>query len=150
DKTMNGALAIADVLGIYGREGVDMAAYWTSPSPMSPGAQAFSMYTNYDGAGHGFGDRALAARSSATDYVTCYASVDSSSGDIIVIALNKSPDTVLPATLQLNVPVANSARMFRLAQDHPDSIENVGEADVSGSTVHINLAPYSVNLVRLR
>src|SRR5207302_1739770 len=64
DKTMNGAVAIADVLGIYGREGVDMAAYWTSPPPGSPGASAFAMYTNYDGQGHGFGDVAIADTSS--------------------------------------------------------------------------------------
>ena len=62
DKTMNGALAIADVLGIFGREGVDMAAYWTSPPADSPGARAFAMYTNYDGQGRGFGDQTLAAR----------------------------------------------------------------------------------------
>ena len=31
DESMNGALAIADVLGIYGREGVDAAAYWRNP-----------------------------------------------------------------------------------------------------------------------
>ena len=37
DTTMNGALAIADVLGIYGREGVDAAAYWRNPPVGQPG-----------------------------------------------------------------------------------------------------------------
>ena len=48
---MNGALAIADVLGIYGREGVDAAAYWRNPPVGSPGCFAFKMHGNYDGAG---------------------------------------------------------------------------------------------------
>ena len=37
DKTMNGALALADVLGILGREDVYLANYWRYPEPQSPG-----------------------------------------------------------------------------------------------------------------
>src|SRR5262249_15509491 len=47
--SMNGALAQADVLGIFGREGLDLATLWEPPSSGQPGAFAFRMYRNYDG-----------------------------------------------------------------------------------------------------
>ena len=36
DGDMNGATAQADILGILGREGVDMAARWTCPDKSTP------------------------------------------------------------------------------------------------------------------
>jgi hypothetical protein len=148
DKTMNGALAIADVLGIYGREGVDMAAYWTSPPPDSPGAHAFRMYTNYDGLGDAFGDTALADTSSAPDYVSSYASVDSATGDVLVIAINKAIDRALPATIQLDAPRPGQARVFRYAPGDTQ-IRDAGQVDVDGATIHVDLPATSISLVRL-
>ena len=48
---INGALAPADALGIFGREGLDLATLWAAPDPDQPGAFAFRMYRNYDGPG---------------------------------------------------------------------------------------------------
>ena len=102
DTTMNGAAAIADVLGIFGREGVDLAAYWTSPQPGKSGANAFALYTNYDGQGHGFGDFALAATTSAPDDIRY-----------------SRPETAAPATHSLwsstNARTLLSRRRCRLA-----------------------------------
>ena len=67
DTTMNGALAIADVLGIFGREGVQLAAYWRHPAAGSPGYFAFKMHGNYDDAGSSFGGTAVAATTSDVD-----------------------------------------------------------------------------------
>ena len=149
ETTMNGALAIADVLGIFGREGVDMAAYWTSPPADSPGARAFSMYTNYDGHGRGFGDRALAAVSSAPDYVAAYASVDTATDDVIVIALNKSPDLDLPAVIRLDTPWRGRASIFRLAPGHAE-IQGHGDVEIDGSTFGLTLPAYSITLLRIQ
>ena len=66
---MNGALAQADVLGIFGREGLDLATLWAAPIRSilvlnwQPGAFAFRMYRNYDGQGAAFGDTSVAASS---------------------------------------------------------------------------------------
>ena len=59
-----GRLAIADVLGIYGREGVEAAAYWRNPPVGSPGWFAFTMHGNYDGKGGRFGGVAVPATTS--------------------------------------------------------------------------------------
>ncbi len=101
DTSINGALAIADVLGIFGREGVEYAAYWTSPKPDSPGAAAFRLFTNYDGQGQQFGDLALAVQCDASpDYATVYASQDSASREVTVVAINKGANP-LQASFQV-------------------------------------------------
>ena len=58
---INGALAQADVLGIFGREGVDLATLWEPPTTTQPGAFAFRMYRNYDGNKSTFGETSVAA-----------------------------------------------------------------------------------------
>src|SRR5262249_38599701 len=63
-EAINGALAQADILGIFGREGLDFATLWNYPDSglgydhfeTLPGAYAFRMYRNYDGSGSKFGD----------------------------------------------------------------------------------------------
>jgi len=60
---INGALAQADILGIFGREGLDLATLWGPPDVDDPGAFAFRMYRNYDGLGAAFGDTSVQATS---------------------------------------------------------------------------------------
>ncbi|HEY3742913.1 MAG TPA: glycoside hydrolase family 44 protein, partial [Bryobacteraceae bacterium] len=46
---ITGAIAQADVMGIFGREGLDMGTMWSPPTQKQPAANAFRMYLNYDG-----------------------------------------------------------------------------------------------------
>ncbi|MGI9146783.1 MAG: glycoside hydrolase family 44 protein [Chloroflexota bacterium] len=149
DTTMNGAIAIAEVLGIFGREGVDIAAYWTSPHPGSPGANAFRMYTNYDGAGTSFGDLALAATSSAPEDVTVYASRDSATGDTLVIVVNQRPDVALAATLQLGGVGATVGHTFRLDATARD-VQDEGLVQIASGELSMLLPPESISLVRVQ
>ncbi|MCF7849842.1 MAG: glycoside hydrolase family 44 protein [Kiritimatiellales bacterium] len=55
-KHISGALALANALGTFGREGLDMACYWTFPDTESLARQAFKMFRNVDGKGARFGD----------------------------------------------------------------------------------------------
>src|SRR5205823_10073844 len=64
-ESMNGALAQADVLGIFGRERLDLATLWGPPKADQPGAFAFRIYRNYDGKGGSYGDTWV--RSSSAD-----------------------------------------------------------------------------------
>ncbi|HEX8968772.1 MAG TPA: glycoside hydrolase family 44 protein [Chloroflexota bacterium] len=150
EQSMSGALAVADVLGIFGREGVDLATYWTFPPLKTPTAQAFAMYTHYDARGDAFGDRAIAASADASaDYVTTYASLDSASGDVVVVVINKRADADLPATIHLNGVSVSSAQVYRL--DATDAtIQDTGTAPVNGSDVNLVLRPMSITLVRVQ
>src|SRR4029079_12654398 len=61
ENHINGATAQADVMGILGREGADMASRWVVPDAGSPVYNAFKMYRNYDNAGSAFGETSVAA-----------------------------------------------------------------------------------------
>jgi hypothetical protein len=150
DTTLNGALAIADVLGIYGREGVDVAAYWTVPPPGSPGAAAFALYTNHDGRGGAFGERSLPARSSASADVTVYASRDSREGDLVLVAINKRPDVAIPVRMLLEGgPITASGRGYRLGQDTGATMRRIDVPAIRDASLSMALPPYSATVVRV-
>jgi hypothetical protein len=94
EETMNGALAIADVLGVYGREGVYAAAYWRSPDPQSTGYFAFKMHGNYDGEGAAFVGAVLPCETSDYDVLGAYAALDEEAGVVRIMLVNKHADEV--------------------------------------------------------
>ena len=150
DQTMNGALAIADVLGIFGREGVDMAAYWVVPPPGSAGAFAFAMYTNYDGLSHGFGDQALSAASDHPDDVAVYGSRDSATGDVIILAVNQRPDSDLPVTVSLDdSEVSGQALVYIYSAKQPDAVEVHEPITMNAGSLSTRLPAASITVMRL-
>ena len=73
--SLNGALAQADVLGIFGRERLDLATLWGPPEIDDPGAFAFRMFRNADGAGNAFGDTGVRATSGDQGRLAVYAAL---------------------------------------------------------------------------
>jgi hypothetical protein len=49
EADINGATTQADIFGILGREGLDMATRWTTPDSSTPTYNSIKMYRNYDG-----------------------------------------------------------------------------------------------------
>jgi hypothetical protein len=149
EKSISGALAVADVLGIFGREGVDMASYWTFPSTDGAAAQAFQLYTHYNAQGDAFGDQAIAATAdTSADYVSVYASVDSVSNDVVIVAINKRFDADVQATIKLNGASAGSANIYSLASGDA-AIRPSGAAAITGSLLQVNLPAASLTLARI-
>ncbi|MGD0578894.1 MAG: glycoside hydrolase family 44 protein [Bryobacteraceae bacterium] len=72
---MSGVLAQADLLGIFGREGLDYATWWPfhTVSATSPGGFSFRIYRNFDGRGGAFGDIGISALSANQDQLSIYA-----------------------------------------------------------------------------
>ena len=62
---INGATTQADIYGIFGREGLDIGARWTTPAATTPTYKAMKMYRNYDGNRSAFGDTSVRATSTA-------------------------------------------------------------------------------------
>jgi hypothetical protein len=88
---ISGAVAQADVLGIFGREGVFAASLWELGGGTSFINGAFNMYLDYDGAGGEFGDTAVDADTSSIADSAIYASVDSSDPNrMVVVAINRT------------------------------------------------------------
>ncbi|MFC4145906.1 glycoside hydrolase family 44 protein [Micromonospora mangrovi] len=98
--SMNGALAEADVLGIFGREGLDLANLWTAPKSDQPVANAFRIYRNYDGAGGAFGETSVRATSADQEKLAVYAAERGSDKALTLVVVNKSgADLTSPVAL---------------------------------------------------
>jgi hypothetical protein len=101
DAHINGATAQADVLGILGREGVDLATRWTAPDPATPTYKAFQMYRNVDGQKNGFGDTSVRAAVADPDTLSAFAALRGSDGALTVMVINKDLSAARPVALQL-------------------------------------------------
>ena len=129
-ESLNGALTQAEVLGIFGREGVDLATLWGPPAIGQPGVQAFRLFTNYDGRGSGFGDRSLPATSSSVNAVSVFASRRTSDGTVIVLLIDKDP--VGSAERSVTVRgLTGPARMWRYDGTDLTRIRAAGKVSLS-------------------
>ena len=85
---ISGGIAQADILGIFGREGVFAAALWGLSDNDKFIRAGFDAYRNYDGKGGRFGETSVQAKCSDNNSASIYAS---KRGDkIIVVAINKT------------------------------------------------------------
>ncbi|MGA2674455.1 MAG: glycoside hydrolase family 44 protein [Terracidiphilus sp.] len=113
-EAINGALAQADILGIFGREGLDLGALWGTPNPTTqvPGLMAFEIYRNYDGKNSMFGDMALASTSADQSQLSVYGAERTADGMVTVVVLNKTYGD-LTGTLSLaNLTPNGAAQVF--------------------------------------
>ncbi|HEV2719421.1 MAG TPA: glycoside hydrolase family 44 protein, partial [Thermoanaerobaculia bacterium] len=116
ESDMNGATAQADVLGIFGRAGLDLAARWTTPDAGSPAYDAIKIYRNYDGVKSSFGDTSVSASGTNPDSVAVFAAQRSSDGALTVMIVTKVLSGTTPATVKLaNFTAAASAQRWQLA-----------------------------------
>ena len=111
----SGALAQADVLGVFGKLDLEAANLHTTFS--GPIAAAFRLYRNFDGKGNGFGDTYVAADNPDSTVFSTYASLDSKNSNLLhIVAINKSA-TAKPITLALNGKVWQSAVAYGFSAD---------------------------------
>ena len=99
ERSMSGAVAQADLWGIFGREGLNLAARWRVPPPGSPTYLAMRLIRNYDGHDGAFGDVALQTEAPVPDSLSAFAASRSGDRAVTVLAINKSLDA--PAHLRV-------------------------------------------------
>jgi len=139
----SGAVALAQVLGIFGREGVDIANYWTFPKPSSPASAAFRLYGNFDGHGSRFGDLSLPATSTGPD-VSVFAAKNSKSGAVDLMLVNGSLIRDARVTFDLSIP-ASTTKLYQVVGGSGD----IKEQDLTSLRTPLALPPLSVTLVHI-
>jgi hypothetical protein len=113
-ESINGALAQADILGIFGREGLDIGTLWGAPDPTSqlPGLMAFEAFRNYDGSGAQFGEEAITSTSVDQGKLSVYGALRTKDNMMTVVVINKTYGD-LTATLNLaNFAAAGPAQSW--------------------------------------
>jgi uncharacterized protein (TIGR03437 family) len=129
-NTLNGALAQAEILGVFGREGLDMAMLWGPPSPTDPGAFAFQIYRNYDGMGGTFGETGVASTSADQGSLSVFGALRSDL-NLTAMVINKTGND-LSSTLSLaNFTPAAAAHVWRYSGANLGSI--VAQPDAATS-----------------
>lgn len=146
---ISGALAQADVLGIFGHQRVAAAALWHMGQTDDRFIHAaFAMYRNYDGLDGSFGNTGLVARTNDAERTSLYASLTGQQR-VVLIAINKSTQT-LPAEIRLRgCPAATQAAVYQLtAADSRPVARGLITADPDGK-FRYELPPQSVSTLAL-
>ena len=116
DDGPSSALAQAEALAIFGREGVDLAARWVAPADGSFVEDAFRLYLDYDGAGSRVLGDSVRAVSSDPDAVGAYA-VRGAGSRLYLLLFNK--DTAArQATVAVTGGLVQPATLFRFDPTH--------------------------------
>ncbi|HLY66046.1 MAG TPA: glycoside hydrolase family 44 protein [Chloroflexota bacterium] len=152
-ESINGAVTQADVLGIFGQYGLDLATLWPTDqySKQGPVNQAFAIYRNYDGSKSTFGDTALASCSTTAALTSActpgapQAADETGQGQLSVYGARRSSDSVitvvvinktygaLTSTLSLaNVSaIGASASAYQYSSANPTQIVKQASAAVT-------------------
>jgi hypothetical protein len=142
---INGATTQADILGIFGREGVDLATLWTTPAASSPTYKAIKLYRNYDGQGSGFGDTSVSAVAPNPDLVSVFAAQRSADSSLTVMAVNKDLSSSSAVNFRLaNFTASGPAQVWQLTASN--AITRLADAAVSGATLTATLPAQSITL----
>ena len=145
ENHINGATAQADILGIFGREGLDMAARWATPASSTPTYKAMKMYRNYDGTGSTFGETGISATTPNADTVAAFAAQRSADGALTVMVISKYLSASTPATINLaNFLHSGAAQVWQLTA--ADTINPLPAIALSGDSFVVTLPPQSITL----
>lgn len=140
---ISGALAQADALGVFAREGLYAATLWKLQDKVPFIDAAFDVYRNYDGNGAGFGGAVLPASVSNDAAASLYAGAEGQK--VVLVAINKTG-----ARLALNVSGVDGlkpARAFVLNRSKPQLVETETPTS-AGSLVVPSLSVLVVECMR--
>lgn len=147
---VSGAIAQADVLGIFGREQVFAATLWDLSGANRFIDAAFAAYCNYDGVLGRFGDTGIAAATSNHETTSVYASVDAGRDDrMVIVAINKATsvttvDVVVTHTLDLG-----RGQVFQISAASPAVVRGPALAPAARNLFRVELPASSVTTLVL-
>ncbi|MGB8646585.1 MAG: glycoside hydrolase family 44 protein [Anaerolineae bacterium] len=144
---INGALAEADILGIMGREGLDLATLWDPPTPTQPGAFAFRIYRNYDGAGSMFGETGVQATSADQSQLAIYAAQRSSDQALTLVIVNKTANDLTSSVSLAGLSPALAAQVYRYSTGNLNAIARQSDLPVTSSGFSATFPANSITLV---
>ena len=142
------AVAEADVLGVFGRQGLDFATMWNVPSPTQPLAFSFLLYRNYDGAGDGFGTVSVQSSSADQDQLAVYAAARSD--HMLTIALiNKTASPLTSAMTVAHPAPTKSAQYYSYSSADLTAIHGLPPVAFKHGAANVTVPAMSINMLVL-
>ena len=144
DDGISGALAQAEALAIFGREGVDLATRWVAPADNSKTEDAFLLYRNYDGAGAQVKGDSVRATSANVDAVGAYAIRGGAGGNTLYILLFNKSTAVQTAAVGVAGGLSGTASLWRFTA--ASRLAAAGSAAPAAGTLTLDLPARSATL----
>jgi hypothetical protein len=150
EDDISGAIAIADTLGIFGRENVYSAAFWGLPAENSPAGWAFRLYRNYDGEGSAFGTGSLEVDFGDVAGFSSYAALSEDGDAMTVMLINKrrNQEAVVSVSLQSFAPGASTS-LYGYGQGDLSGISAESLEAAGAGPVEVTVPPMSMRLLVL-
>ncbi|GCE29697.1 hypothetical protein KDA_51810 [Dictyobacter alpinus] len=148
-KTLNGALTQADVLGIFGREGLDSANLWNTPTATDPTAYTYRLFLNYDGNGGRFGDTSFQASSTDQGKLSIYGAQRSSDNATTMVVINKTGNDLTSNLAINNFAAGSSAQMYTYSGANLNAIVRQPDLAVSNNSLTATFPANSMTMIVL-
>ena len=148
---ISGAIAEADVLGIFGRQGVFAANEWSMASDESFIGGAFQIYRNFDGKNSTFGDTSVFAQTNNDAASSIYASLDSQDPNrMVLVAINKTDHAINAAVNMQHALSFSLADIYQVtsASADPQYADSVLINDPAN--FNYSMPAYSVSALNIR
>lgn len=143
DGTASGAVAQAELFGIFAREGVDVATRWVAPSEGTRVERAFLLFLDYDGAGARVQGASVAATSADRDRIGAYAF--RSGARTMVLLTNK---TGAAEDVALTFATAPGSAWTLYGFDATQPVHALASGTIAGTTLSLAALPaMSANLL---
>ncbi len=134
------------MLGIFGSQGLDLATLWGRPPTTDPGAFAFRMYRNYDGAQHGFGDVSTQAASADQGTLAVYAAQRSADNALTVMVINKVANPLTSTVTLAGYAPASKAAVYQYSSANVTAIAHPANQAVSATGFSATFPGNSITL----
>jgi hypothetical protein len=145
-NAISGAIAQADVLGLFGRNGVYAAANWGLYGGAKAQLAGFKSFINYDRAGSKFGDQGLFVTGEVAAENSVYASASSSiAGRFTVVVINKTVGTT-PFKIHLSGYTIRAAKIYTVVDGQYDTPAYSSTNPVS-DTFKFDAPPQSISTI---
>jgi Glycoside hydrolase family 44/Bacterial Ig-like domain (group 3) len=140
-------LTETDVLGIYGRQGLDFANMWNVPAPTAPLAYSFRIYRDYDAAGSQFGDTSVNSTSTDQSQLSVYGALRSSDGVLTVVAINKTTNPIQTTLTLANFNSTANAAVYTYSNANLSQIVAGTPVALASNAVNYNFPAYSATVL---
>lgn len=137
DQGTTGALAQAEALAIFAREGVDAAMRWGAPAPGSYAEDAFKLYLNYDGAFSRVGGESVRTTASDRDTLSAYA-IHRSGQKLYLLLFNKSTS---PQNVDVTVSAAMQGSWTAWRFGASQHLATAGSGTINGASLTVAAVP---------
>jgi hypothetical protein len=145
ESDISGATAQADILGIFGRESLDLATRWTTPNTGTPTYNSMKIYRNYDGSKSTFGDASVSATGPNPDNVATFAALRSSDNALTLMVINKQQTATATAVVTItNRLLSGTGQVWQLTS--ANAINRLSDISFAGSAFTNTVPAQSITL----